>query len=281
MFNALRLVLVGSLLAHSAWAHAEGKFLGAAGVMQIEGAGGGGLVPWATLSGYDTREQISVTAFASQASVDHFRLLATGVSIGIRDRVELSLARQTFDVHPLALELRQDVFGAKLRLHGDAIYTRWPQISAGVQHKRLADAEVAESVGAGDSDSGTDIYLAATKIFVGGVAGYNAVTSLNLRRTKANQLGLLGFGGDQEDNAEWLLEASAAVLLNAHWALGMEYRQKPDNLSFAKEEDWRDLFLAYLPNRQLSLTMAWVQLGDVAGQEDQSGVYVSLSGALY
>ncbi|HKH19342.1 MAG TPA: DUF3034 family protein [Gammaproteobacteria bacterium] len=27
----------------------------------------------------------------------------------------------------------------------------------------------------------------------------------------------------------------------------MEYRQKPDNLSFVRENNWRDAFIAYFP----------------------------------
>ena len=34
----------------------EGKLIGTAGLNQIEGSGGGGIVPWATLAGYDSRD---------------------------------------------------------------------------------------------------------------------------------------------------------------------------------------------------------------------------------
>jgi hypothetical protein len=39
-----------------------------------------------------------------------------------------------------------------------------------------------------------------------------------------------------------LAEAGAGVFINRQWLLGAEYRQKPDNLSFAREDDWWDLF---------------------------------------
>lgn len=44
------------LLAFSASALSkDGKLVATSGLLQIEGAGGSGLVPWATLSGYDTQ----------------------------------------------------------------------------------------------------------------------------------------------------------------------------------------------------------------------------------
>jgi hypothetical protein len=36
----------------------DGKWLATAGLSQIEGAGGGSIVPWATLTGYDSQDQI-------------------------------------------------------------------------------------------------------------------------------------------------------------------------------------------------------------------------------
>ncbi|MDG6099039.1 DUF3034 family protein [Alteromonas sp. ZYF713] len=36
----------------------DGKLIGNAGLQQIEGAGGGGIVPWAILAGYDTDTDI-------------------------------------------------------------------------------------------------------------------------------------------------------------------------------------------------------------------------------
>ena len=63
-------------------------------------------------------------------------------------------------------------------------------------------------------------------------------------------------------------------------AVGFEWRQKPDNLSALTENNARDLFLVYFPNKRLSLTAAWVDLGDIAGAADQRGVYFSLQANL-
>ncbi|WP_228702896.1 DUF3034 family protein [Marinobacter gelidimuriae] len=78
---------------------------------------------------------------------------------------------------------------------------------------------------------------------------------------------------------EFMAEAGAGVFINRQWLLGAEYRQKPDNMSFAREDDWRDLFVAWVPDRRLAVTAASVNLGDVAALKDQQGVYLSLQGS--
>ena len=263
----------------------DGKIIATAGLTQVEGSAGGGLVPWATLSGYDTRDQISFGAFNTQVNVDDFRLQAWGVNASFYDRIELSAAQQTFDLRPSNGDLRQNIIGVKARLYGDVVYSQWPQVSLGIQHKRLIDQNTglspttADVLGADNSDHGTDFYLAATKVHLGLLCGYNVVWNLTLRGTKANEMGLLGFGGSENKSYEIMTEASAGILLNEHVAVGVEYRQKPDNLGL-KEDDWKDAFITYIPNKNMSLTLAWTELGTIAGAEDQNGWYVSLNANL-
>ncbi|ABC28285.1 conserved hypothetical protein [Hahella chejuensis KCTC 2396] len=274
------LIIIAVLLLPAAHA-GDGKILAAPGVTQIEGSAGGGLTPWAVLAGYASRDDIAGSVFSSRVGVDDYRLDIWGGALNFYDRVEISIAHQKFDLKQAGAEIRQDIYGAKVRLYGDLIYSDWPQVSAGFQYKRLQDNAIAKAVGAADADHGTDFYLAASKLQLGAVGGYNLLWSLGVRATKANQLGLLGFGGDQRDRYSPQIEAAVAVLLNAHFAVGAEYRQKPDNLGFAKEEDWRDIFIAYFPNKHVNLTLAWVDLGDIAGQDNQRGAYLSLTGYLW
>ena len=258
----------------------DGKIVATAGLTQVEGSGGGGLVPWATLSGYDTRDQISVGAFNTQVNVDDYRLQSWGVNASFYDRIDVSVAQQTFDLPTLGGDIRQNIIGIKTRLYGDVVYSQWPQVSLGVQYKTLLDEGVAKAVLADKSSRGTDIYLAMTKVHLGLICGYNFVWNLNFRATQANQMGLLGFGGDNNKNYELMTEASAGILLNEHVAVGLEYRQKPDNLSLAKEDDWKDAFITYIPNKNMSLTLAWAELGTIAGEADQNGWYFSLNASL-
>lgn len=259
----------------------EGKLQETAGVTQIEGSSGGGLVPWATLAGYDSRDEFSLSAFSTRVSVDDFRLYAFGAALSLYDRVELSVARQTFDLIDTPYEINQNIIGAKVRLYGDVVYSTWPQLSAGIQYKELQDTLLAELVGADETDNGTDFYLAASKAHLGALFGYNLFWDLTLRSTKANQFGLLGYGGANNDRYEVMVEGSIAVLLGRNVALGMEYRQKPDNLAGLEEEDALDVFVAYIPNKHFNLTAAWVDLGTIAGSDPQSGPYFSFTGYLW
>ena len=63
-------------------------------------------------------------------------------------------------------------------------------------------------------------------------------------------------------------------------AVGVEYRMKPDALAFAgsafREHDWKDVFIAWAPSPHLSLTLAWVDLGNVVGHARQRGAYASV-----
>lgn len=257
----------------------SGKLIGTAGLNQVEGTGGGGIVPWATLSGYDSDSEVSVNAFLTRVNLDDYRLQVAGASLSLYDRVELSVARQTFDLTSLGGDISQNIYGAKVRLWGDVVYSALPQLSAGFQFKDLQDDAIANALGSDDS-SGTDFYVSATKVHLGAVAGYNLVWSLTARMTNANQLGLLGFGQVNDDGYDVMMEGSVGVLLNRHLAIGAEYRQKPDNLALG-EEDWWDVFITYIPTKSFNVTLAWAELGSIAGAPDQNGLYLSLGGQLW
>ncbi|TNC82584.1 MAG: DUF3034 domain-containing protein [Oleiphilus sp.] len=258
----------------------SGKLLATAGLTQVEGSGGGGIVPWATLAGYDTAQQTSGSVFSTHVGVDDYNLQVWGAAVGLYDRLELSVARQTFDLSNTTLEIRQNIIGAKVRLYGDVVYSQWPQISFGAQRKELKDEAVADLLGAKTTSGGADLYLAATKVHLGLAAGYNLIWNFAIRATKANQLGLLGYGGPNGNSRKYVMEASLGVLLSRQWAFGMEYRQKPDNLS-VREEDWKDVFVSYMPNKQFNLTAAWADLGSIANAGTQQGLYISLTGYLW
>ncbi len=274
-----RLLLMSMALISSAFA-AEGKLIGTAGLTQLEGSGGGGIVPWATLAGYDSRDEISVMTVATQVNVDDYRLNVLGASASFYDRIEVSVAQHRFDLKTLGGDIKQNIIGVKYRIYGDVVYSDWPQISAGLQYKRLQDEAIATAVGAENHSSGTDFYIAATKVHLGAIGGYNAVWNVTARATKANEMGLLGFGGPENNDYEMMFEGSAGILFSRHWVVGVEYRQKPDNLGL-KEDDWKDFFVSYIPSKDFSLTLAWADLGTIAGAEAQEGVYLSFNGQLW
>lgn len=264
------------------WSPESGRLLATAGVAQLEGAGGGGLVPWALITGYGTRDAIGGNAHYTYVHTSSFDLHAAGAAIGWHDRVEISFARQWFDTRAVGGRLGlgknymfdQNIVGAKVRLFGDAVYDQdtWlPQVSVGVQYKMNNRRALLSAIGA-KSDEGVDFYVAGTKLFLAESLLLNAT----VRATKANQFGLLGFGGDRQGGYSAQFEGSAAYLLNRNLAVGGEFRTKPDNLRFAREDNAWDLFGAWFVNKNLSATLAYVRLGRIAGQTRQSGVYLSL-----
>lgn len=261
---------------------AGGRLLATGGAMPVEGAAGGGLVPWAVLSGYSTPEDTGPSLAYTRVDTDDYTLNTVGLSWNLFNRVELSAARQVFDIGALtpALgfdpgDLEQNIVGMKVRLTGDVVYTAWPQISVGAMYKHADEFAIPAAVGARDSRD-MDYYVAATRLLLGGAFGRNLVLNGTVRATRANQLGLAGFGGDLNDDHELVAELSAAVFLNRRVALGLEYRQKPDNLSFAREDDWKDAFVAWFPNKHVAVVAAWAELGSIATLEDQNGLYLSV-----
>jgi len=257
--------------------YSNGKLLATAGTSTVEGSGGGGIVPWAILSGYGTKDEIVSSLYSTHINLSDFTIRSYGIAASYHDRIELSASQQTIQGNENADPISMNTFGVKVRLDGDAIYSKWPQVSIGVQYKNVLDKDAANALGA-KKNSGIDVYLSATKIWLDGFFHRNTLLNITLRNTDANQLGLLGFGGDNH-HRQWQWESSAAVFLNRHWAVGAEYRMKPNNLSTVNENDWKDVFVAYFPSKQLSITFAYLQLGDVAGQRDQKGPYLSLQGA--
>ena len=269
-------------LAGTVCADTGGRLLATGGVTNIEGSAGGGIVPWAVLSGYGARGEWGGDAFATRVDTGDYRLDAFGASLAFNNRVELSVARQRLDMDALTKaaglphkSLNQDIFGVKLRLFGDLVYDRLPQVALGAQHKRQTNFLIPSLVGA-RRDSDTDYYLAGSRLFLGAVGGYNLLVNGTLRYSRANETGLLGFGGDRRDSRTLLKEGSVALLLNPRWVVGVEYREKPDNLSFAGESDWQDVFVGYFPSKRLALAAAWAELGEIATLEDQRGLFLSM-----
>ena len=260
--------------------HAQGRLIATGGVTQIEGAAGGGLVPWALIAGYGTRDEIGGTGFSTFVDTGKFRLYTAGAAVGFYDRFEVSLARQHFNLGSTVPgeTIEQNIAGIKLKLAGDAIFDqdRWmPQIAAGVQYKDNVDFDFVPKALGAKRGHDFDFYLAATKVYLGALAGRNVLLNGVVRATRANQLGLLGFGGDKRDSYSARFEGTAGVFLRDNLLLGAEYRSKPDNLSAFREQSWSDMFLAYVPNKHVAVVGAYAKLGDVADKQNQHAWYVS------
>lgn len=271
----------------------RGKLPLTAGFNEVDGAGGGGLVPWATITGYGTNRSYGANAHYTAIQLRDFRLQSFGAAIGIADRVELSFAEDTFDVTGTALKglrVEQHILGAKVRLFGDAVYGQdsWlPQTAVGYEYKKNTGFSRAATVGlttltsptqlGARSDSGGDWYVSAAKVFLAQSLFFNAT----LRYSEANQFGLLGFGGDVSNHRNVNPEATLAYLVTRKLAVGGEYRGRSRHLSIDNERGAWDAFIAWSATRNVSIVAAYLSLGSilapVTGQpRDQNGGYISL-----
>ncbi len=272
----------GSMLDKGMAMFDSGKLLATGGVSNVEGAGGGGLATWAMTSGYGTRDGVGLNGHFTYIETGDYSLWTEGVAVGLFDRVELSYARQTFDTEKVGallglgrgFKIDQDVYGAKVKIVGDAVYDQdslLPQIAAGLQYKHNDRGWLIKAIGGGSAD-GIDYYLAATKLFL----AESVLVDVTLRETKANQFGILGFGGDKDNGYSTEFEGSAAYLFSRKFAVGAEYRTKPDNLGIAREDNAWDVFAAYFFTKNVSLTAAYVDLGNIVIRDHQQGAYVSV-----
>jgi hypothetical protein len=276
-----------------------GKLLLTGGVSSIDGAAGGGLTPWAVIGSNATAGETGFSANVTRVTTTDYGLTTYGAAIGLDNRYELSLARQDFTTGVTGtglgvpgLHLRQNILGAKVKVAGEAIldsFNLMPQIAIGIEFKSLESSGLDGTLKAlGADKNGTDLYISATKLLL----AQGIVLNGTLRATKANQNGLLGFGGTlgaAHDSYQLMPEFSIAWLLNRHIAIGGEYRGMPNNLQDAgraaglgeglRSSDWKDLFVAWAPNKNFSVTLAYVDLGLIApattSSRRQTGGYLS------
>jgi hypothetical protein len=293
---ALALVALGAAAAQAD----TGKLLLTGGVSTIDGAAGGGLTPWAVIGSNATDGEIGGTVHLTRATTKDYGLNAYGAALGFKDRFELSIARQDFDTGVTGsllglpgLKLRQTIVGVKARVAGDAILdsdTLMPQVAVGLEFKSLDAGGLQPTLDAlGARRSGVDAYVSATKLFL----AQGLLLNATLRATKANQNGLLGFGatlgGGGNNSYRLQPEFSVAYLVSRNIAIGAEYRVMPNNLEDAgraaglgnglRAQDWKDIFIAWAPSKNLSLTLAYVDLGVIVpattGNRRQTGAYLS------
>ncbi len=322
--------------AASAGIYNDGKVLATGGVSMTDGAGGGGITPWATITGYETRDGINGDIHYTYVHLPSYDLNSGGVAVGLWDRVELSYTNDslptgsTYDtvglatttvntalgglgvsaldtgIEPFNTTVRMNVFGAKVRVFGEAIYDSdnlIPQVAVGAFYKVNSNKALLKTLGA-DKSKDFEIYASVTKIF------FPISTLINLtgRYTSANQTGLVGFGGPDGNHRTFRFEGSIAYLLNKGTAIGAEYAMHKNNLDGAlnlkvaglnldttnnpvlagalstltgptlsqKESDWRDAFIAFFPSKNLSITMAYAMLGNIVLTPHQDGYYISL-----
>ena len=283
-----------------AGAHADtGKLLLTGGVSSIDGAAGGGLTPWAVIGSNATDDEIGGSAFFTNVGTRDYGLNIVGAAVGINDRYELSIAQQDLNTRATGaalglpgLHLKQTIVGAKVRVLGDAILdsdTLMPQVALGLEYKTLGSTGLDGTLNAlGAKRNGIDVYVSATKLFL----GQSLLLNGTLRATKANQNGLLGYGatlGGNENRYGLQPEFSIGYLVSKNLVVGAEYRFMRNKLEKAgsvaglgnglRSQDWKDIFIAWAPSKNVSLTLAYVDLGVIVpattANRKQTGYYLS------
>lgn len=253
---------------------------------EVEGSSGGGLTPWALAA--PKSPNVSITNVNTQ----DFHIRSIALSAAPIKRLEVSLATQLVDAPTVgsALNLSQRIdmttVGLKWKLFEGA--KNAPAIAFGMQIKHVTGAipDALEAMGAIGGESGIDYYLAATdavRLF-----GRPVILSGTLRATKANQFGLLGFGGGRfgNDNYHIVPEASAGMFVATKLAIGVEYRAKPNNISLTvfsiQENAATDIFVSFFPTKRTAITAAYADLGQIGPSRSavpaianrQSGFYI-------
>jgi len=192
-------------------------------------------------------------------------------------------------------DLNQDIIGVKVRLYGNAVYDQdslIPQIAVGYEYHHNENQSFIRTIGT--RPAGNEYYLAATKVWLNGLFGHYTMLTATLDATNAVQNGLLGFGGvgvDGPKNGYHIEpEFAAGYWINNNIVVGGEYRLMPHyqlvapgnvpgygplGSALSKTSDWKDLYVAYFPVKYLSLTLAYADLGTIASEKNQNGVYLS------
>lgn len=271
----------------------SGRLLATGGVSELEGAGGGGIAPWALITGYGTDRQIGGSVFGTFADTGKLYATDGGIAVGLFNRIEFSYARYSLNLGNQYLgvvtqtlnhgsnTLSENIEGIKLRLFGDAIYDAYvPQVSAGVLFQQSQNKFLVNYIGA--QSTGETYYLAATKVLFDAFLGRDVLVDADLIETKANQLGLLGFGSATDNGYHAEFAGSVAVLINRGLAAGAEYRTMPRDLkAVGHSSNYSDIFLAYFPCKHVSITGAYAFLGDIAPAVDAPGRSTRNQNAFY
>lgn len=259
-----------------------------AAVTNVEGSAGGGLVPWALL--HPQGPLVSYT----NVNVNDYKIQSVAVAGTIANMVELSLAKQMVNAPTvgtaLGLNNRIDMttFGVKVKLVDMGKDNAVPQIAIGAQAKSASGAilDALQTAGAISGKSGTDWYAAATKFVT--IGGKKVVLNGTLRATKANTMGVLGFGGgtiNNNNNYKWEPEISAGAFVADNVVLGAEYRAKPNNIGQAafgiQESGAWDIFMAYFVNKNMAITAAYANLGQVGPSRAAVGAMAAKQDGLY
>ncbi len=281
--------------------------------IMIEGAGGGGLNPWALIAHASKKQAVTPAVFGIYATTPNYDLYSAGVNLSISHYAEVYYTHQYMGL-PQALtttlnagagsilpanvantnSIEQDIIGGKVQVYGGSGLI--PAVAVGMNY-HLTSEPIPLSLGA--HANGADFYVTGTGVYP--VFGSHLILDGDIYITRANYLGLLGQGGIGHRSYTAQGGASVGYFVTKDVVVGAEWRSFPgDNLLAAqsylqtaladpgvnlKQSDWYDGFIAYMPNPKLSIVAALLDLGNMASipghsvNANQNGFYLSMTAA--
>jgi Protein of unknown function (DUF3034). len=263
--------------------------------IMLEGAGGGGVNPWALIAN-GGKNVVTPAVFGTYVTTRNYNLYSAGVNFSILNKAEIYYDHQYLGL-PGSLSaalatnsIEQNIIGAKFQAYGGSGLI--PAIAVGINY-HMTNKYVPKILGV--HHNGADFYVAATGIYP--VAGSNLLLDADLYVTKSNYMGLLGQGGPKQNSYHVEGGASIGYFLAKDVVLGAELRTfptnnlTPDNGALGagnsfKQSAWYDGYIAYMPNPHLSVVAAFVDLGNMVDaphiksyNANQNGFYLNLNGS--
>ena len=281
--------------------------------IMIEGAGGGGLNPWALIANCNIKKAVTPAVFGTYGTTPNYDVYSAGINLSISKYAEVYYAHQSMGL-PQSLtstltsgagsilpadvanenSIDQDIVGGKLQVYGGNGVI--PALAVGMNY-HMTSAPIPLALGA--HANGADFYVAGTGIYP--LLGSHIILDADIYITRSNYLGLLGQGGAGYRNYGAQGGASVGYFVRKDVVVGAEWRSFPgDNLFGAqsylqtalhdpgvnlKQSDWYDGFIAYMPNPQFSVVAAILDLGNMVNipghsvNSNQTGFYLSTTAA--
>ena len=255
-----KLFLLGLFLVVATVSLTENLFAGAP-FINLEGVGGVAFNPLAYLAdsdGEDSHFKVGNTDIIGKprfgtwyVSLDKVKVdwTAIGVADTFFKKLEVSYGYEAI-AQDNATTKRKNNLGAKLLLLPENSFdTKFlPAISVGSIFKHTSN------VGLDTDSSGADFYLVATKLIT--QLGRPILLSGGVLSTKGKVTGVFGFDKDRDET----LFGNLDVILPWNFIAGFEYKQGARYTDFKNANYW-NAHLAWTPNKNLSLILAYVNAG--------------------
>ncbi|MCX5696935.1 MAG: DUF3034 family protein [Candidatus Omnitrophica bacterium] len=228
----------------------------------LEGVGGVAFNPLAYLADSDGEDSHFKAGNAEIAgkprfgawyvNLDHVKVdwTAIGVADTFFKRLEVSYGYETIAQDNAATKRKSNVGAKLLLLPENSFSTKFiPALSAGTIFKHTSN------VGSGIDAGGEDYYVVATKLITR--LPRPVLLSGGVLSTKGKTTGVFGYDKDRRETGFGNID----VILPKDLIAGFEYKQGAHYKDW-KDADYWDAHIAWTPNKNLTLVLAYVDAGD-------------------